>query len=147
MVGRLLNSMADKGERINLLLSFAIVVLILSVLLGGIGKGITAAIVVCIYMFPAYISQSRGHPQLRSITNLNFFLGWTFFGWVAALVWATSDFDPAKRKERITDLLQDPELKKNWKEFKSEMVNARNEWADTWENIKGTPMKKKKKGQ
>jgi|GEM_PF-1127341 len=130
--------MADKGERINLLLAFCIVVLLLSIFLGGLDKGFVAAIFVTIYMFPAYISQSRGHPQLRSITNLNFFLGWTFLGWVAALVWATSEFDQSKRKERITDALKDPELKNSWNEFKSGMKEAGREWKEVFREVSRT---------
>jgi len=51
------------------------------------------------------------------------------------LVWATSEFDQSKRKERITDALKDPELKNSWNEFKSGMKEAGREWKKTIKDI------------
>lgn len=42
------------------------------------------------YMFPAIVAALRQHQQLNSITIVNFFLGWTFVGWVVSLAWAAS---------------------------------------------------------
>jgi hypothetical protein len=42
----------------------------------------------CAYFFPTGAGLIRKHPAVVSIFLLNFFLGWTFFGWIAALVWA-----------------------------------------------------------
>jgi len=53
-----------------------------------------AAIVVvgiAIYFVPSIIAHHRKHRNEAAITVLNFFLGWTFLGWVAALVWALTD--------------------------------------------------------
>jgi len=41
-----------------------------------------------IYLLPAFIAAYRLHPQCTAISLLNFFLGWTFLGWVVALVWS-----------------------------------------------------------
>ena len=41
-----------------------------------------------IYFFPAYIGRHKGNAT--AILVLNIFLGWTFIGWVVALVWATT---------------------------------------------------------
>lgn len=41
-----------------------------------------------IYFIPAITADARKHNHTMAITMLNLFLGWTFIGWVAALVWA-----------------------------------------------------------
>jgi hypothetical protein len=41
-----------------------------------------------IYFLPALIANRREHPQQAAIFVLDLLLGWTFVGWVAALVWA-----------------------------------------------------------
>jgi hypothetical protein len=46
-----------------------------------------------IYLFPSFVAYYRGHPNQNAITVLNFFLGWTFLGWVAALVWASTSIE------------------------------------------------------
>jgi hypothetical protein len=50
---------------------------------GLIGWGLFA-----LYMLPAIVALARFHHNSASIFLVNFFLGWTFLGWVAALVWA-----------------------------------------------------------
>jgi len=44
-----------------------------------------------IYFIPSIVAAIRKHNNRNSIIVLNFFLGWTFFGWVIALVWALTD--------------------------------------------------------
>lgn len=46
--------------------------------LGGIG----------IYCIPTIIAAKRQHHNSIAIALLNFLLGWTLIGWVAALIWA-----------------------------------------------------------
>jgi len=41
-----------------------------------------------IYFLPSIVSLKRKHRQQNAILTLNLFLGWTFIGWVIALVWA-----------------------------------------------------------
>jgi hypothetical protein len=41
-----------------------------------------------LYCLPGLIAYRRGHPKRVAIGALNLLLGWTFLGWVAALVWA-----------------------------------------------------------
>lgn len=43
-----------------------------------------------LYALPSIVATYRKHPQLLSIALLNLLLGWSFIGWVAALVWSTS---------------------------------------------------------
>jgi len=45
-------------------------------------------VIFCLYFMPAIIGRDKKHSE--GITLLNLFLGWTFFGWVGALIWAVS---------------------------------------------------------
>ncbi len=47
------------------------------------------AIVGCIvlYFLPGIVAQQRNHHQRAAIWVLNIFLGWTFLGWIIALMW------------------------------------------------------------
>jgi Superinfection immunity protein len=45
-------------------------------------------VVLLIYFMPALIAANRGHHNTLAIFALNLFLGWSFLGWVIALVWA-----------------------------------------------------------
>ncbi len=47
--------------------------------------------VLFIYFVPSFIAISRKHTYSLQITLLNALLGWSFFGWTAALIWATTD--------------------------------------------------------
>jgi hypothetical protein len=40
------------------------------------------------YFLPTIVAQARRQPNLLAIGFLNLLLGWSFFGWVGALVWA-----------------------------------------------------------
>jgi len=50
--------------------------------------GCLGGILLAGYFLPTLISWIRKHPNQTSIAILNLFLGWTFIGWVVALVWA-----------------------------------------------------------
>jgi len=41
-----------------------------------------------LYFLPTIIARSRGHHNTMAVFVLNLFLGWTFVGWVVAMVWA-----------------------------------------------------------
>ena len=45
---------------------------------------------VLFYLLPTFIAMTRRHPNTASIAILNIFLGWTFIGYIVALVWAFS---------------------------------------------------------
>jgi hypothetical protein len=49
---------------------------------------ILALVILTIYMIPTVVARNRKHPQVMAICALNILLGWTFLGWVVALVWA-----------------------------------------------------------
>lgn len=46
-----------------------------------------------IYFLPTLIAVRRGHHNGTPIFMLNLFLGWTFLGWVVALIWSFSAID------------------------------------------------------
>ena len=41
-----------------------------------------------VYFIPVVIAYIRKHNNILSITILTVFLGWTFFGWLAAVLWS-----------------------------------------------------------
>lgn len=47
--------------------------------------------VLALYLMPTGVAHSRAHSKIASIFVLNLFLGWTFIGWVIALVWSVSE--------------------------------------------------------
>ena len=44
-----------------------------------------------IYFAPTMNAWNRNHRNTNAIAVLNLFLGWTFIGWVIALVWSNAD--------------------------------------------------------
>ena len=49
-----------------------------------------------LYFLPSLIALIRKHRNQDAIAILNLFLGWTFIGWIAALIWAfTADVKPS----------------------------------------------------
>lgn len=90
---------------------WGILAIAISILSLNLGTGISAALLITIYMFPAYFAQSRGHRNSDSIATFNLFLGWTIIGWVCALIWAENDFDRSKQKKTPYQMAK-PYLKK-----------------------------------
>lgn len=43
---------------------------------------------IIIYVLPGVIASSREHKNATAIWVLNIALGWSFLGWIAALVWS-----------------------------------------------------------
>lgn len=43
---------------------------------------------------PTFIANDKKHRNEGAIGLLNFFVGWTFIGWVICLVWASSNQEP-----------------------------------------------------
>jgi len=54
----------------------------------NIGVLIVIVILLAIYFLPAIIALKRDKRNQNAILLLNLFLGWTFIGWVVALVWS-----------------------------------------------------------
>ena len=49
------------------------------------------ALVLFVYFIPAFVAKKRNHLNKKAILILNIFLGWTFIGYVVALVWACTN--------------------------------------------------------
>ena len=43
---------------------------------------------VAVYFIPNWIASARKHPNVNAIFITNLLLGWTFVGWVVALIWS-----------------------------------------------------------
>lgn len=67
------------GARFGGILLFAVMII------GGIGG-------LLLYFLPTIFAVVRRHRQAAPIILLNVFLGWTFLGWIAALIWSVADF-------------------------------------------------------
>ena len=64
---------------------------LLPVLVAGLGVGLVLAVLFVPYWAPTIVAFARRHPSRGGIAAVNLLLGWTFLGWIAALVWALSD--------------------------------------------------------
>lgn len=46
------------------------------------------ASILSLYFLPTIVAKTYKHKQFEAIFVLNGFAGWTFVGWIVALVWA-----------------------------------------------------------
>lgn len=63
---------------------------------GVILIGILFAVCVALYLAPSLFAAARNHHNSGAIFVLNLFAGWTFLGWLIALVWACTSSAPAQ---------------------------------------------------
>lgn len=49
---------------------------------------IVVFVLIPLYFVPAIVAGLKNHHNKVAIMVLNIFLGWTFLGWVAALIWS-----------------------------------------------------------
>ena len=54
-----------------------------------------AVALIALYFLPTVVAVVRRHHNGNSIAVLNLVAGWTFIGWVVALVWSVSAKRPA----------------------------------------------------
>jgi hypothetical protein len=47
-----------------------------------------ALFALALFFLPTLVARSRSHPNTTAIFLVNLLVGWTFIGWVVALVWA-----------------------------------------------------------
>jgi hypothetical protein len=73
------------------LVALLVVLRILPALIAGMGIGVFLAVLLVPYWLPTIIAFKRQHPSRGAVLAINFFLGWTFVGWVVAIAWALSD--------------------------------------------------------
>lgn len=60
-----------------------------------LGTAIGLVIFAALYFLPLIIAATRNHRNVVAIGLTNVLLGWTFFGWVVALIWSVT-YQPAK---------------------------------------------------
>ncbi|MBI4531453.1 MAG: superinfection immunity protein [Candidatus Latescibacteria bacterium] len=53
------------------------------------------------YFIPAFVANERKHHNTTPILLLNLFLGWTFLGWVGALIWACTKVEKTPSGGRV----------------------------------------------
>ena len=58
-------------------------------------------IALVVYFIPLIIAKIRRHNNIVAIAILNTVLGWTFFGWLAALLWSLNS--DTNEEEKIED--------------------------------------------
>ena len=57
-------------------------------------------IVFIVYFIPVIVAHIRRHKNIVPIAILNLFLGWTFLGWLAALLWSlNSDIEQNEKED------------------------------------------------
>jgi hypothetical protein len=56
----------------------------------------------CLYFLPSIVALIRKKNNTGAILVLNFFLGWTFIGWIVSMVWALSS-DPRPQQVIINN--------------------------------------------
>ena len=67
------------------------------------GELMFAVALVVGYFVPIIVAAARGAKHQTQIALLTLFLGWTFAGWVGALIWATMDpEDPSPDKPKAS---------------------------------------------
>lgn len=57
-------------------------------------------IIILLYIIPTIVALIRKHSNTASIILTNLLLGWTFLGWVVALIWSFSS-NVVERKEKV----------------------------------------------
>lgn len=55
--------------------------------------GFAIPILGVIYFFPAFLASAQNHPNTRTIYAVTTLFGWTFIGWVVAILWAMTNSD------------------------------------------------------
>ena len=63
----------------------------------------TITILIVGYLLPTVIACCRSHHNAGAIFVVNLALGWTFLGWLAALVWACTNQAPVSRTSESYD--------------------------------------------
>ncbi len=71
------------------------------------GELLILAILLAFYFLPTLIASQRGHHSTGAIFLLNFLLGWTFMGWVAALIWSFTNPSAVVVDERASQSAAD----------------------------------------
>ena len=58
---------------------------------GGVAAGLAVAAFIVLYFLPVIVAWRRRIPNVSAVVIIDLFLGWTFVGWVIALVLACQE--------------------------------------------------------
>ena len=56
----------------------------------ALGTLVGLAFSLALLFLPTLVARSRNHPNTLPIFLVNLFFGWTFVGWMVALIWAST---------------------------------------------------------
>ena len=98
----MLNQNTDKSKgllfskQVLLALATLIVISLLWAAANGAPSGVYILLpaIILIYFVPTIIGAGKQHKSLGPIMALNLLAGWSFIGWVAALIWALTEPKP-----------------------------------------------------
>lgn len=82
--------------------------------MSGFFVGCFVGLCILLYFVPWMIAAYRNHHQRSAIVILNIFLGWSFIGWLIALIWSVSKIENDSSENQISpteELLKLSELK------------------------------------
>jgi hypothetical protein len=68
----------------------AVLILVAANNLYGSSGAIVAGVMLLVYFLPSLIAYNRKPSNWLGVFALNIFLGWSFLGWVIAIIWACS---------------------------------------------------------
>jgi len=63
---------------------------------------------VVVFLLRAIVAANRNHPQAIAIACLDIFAGWTFAGWVGAMVWACIDLSRMRESDQAPPVPTQP---------------------------------------
>jgi len=57
-------------------------------------------VILFLYFIPSIVAAYRKHSKSTAIRVLNILAGWTFVGWIVAVVWAYTEDNRKEKNER-----------------------------------------------
>ncbi len=64
----------------------------------------TAMVLLAVYLLPSIMAFARNHRNKYALAKFNIFGGWTIFGWITALVWASYAEPSSYPRSRLSSL-------------------------------------------
>ena len=64
----------------------------------------TVMVLLAVYLLPSIMAFARNHRNKYALAKFNIFGGWTIFGWITALVWASYAEPSSYPRSRLSSL-------------------------------------------